>query len=199
MIRFALAVLMALAAATGSLSLVAAQSKPDLDALWNDLASPDAAKAFKAMGQLASLPDKTPAYFKERLKPISAADREQIKKLIEDLNSPQYAVRQKASAGLDKFGELAAPLLNDHLKQKPPLEVAKRIEIILEKLDGPVSDPNLLRALRAVEVLEWIGNGAAQDVAAELAKGAPGHRLTEAADDTVKRLQKLAKDAPEKK
>ena len=48
----------------------------------------------------------------------------------------------------------------------------------------------LLQMLRGVEVLERLGTREAAEALAALAKGAPGHRVTEDARDALARLQK---------
>jgi hypothetical protein len=170
--------------------------KPDakqLEKLWDDLASDDAAKAFKAMGQMAGVPAETVALLKSKLKPVDPADPKVVKQLLEDLNSDQYTVRQKASAQLEKLADLAGPALREKLESKPSLEMRKRIESLIDKLDGPVTLPDLLRSLRAVELLELIGTPEARQALVLLANGAPGHRMTEAAQGAVMRLDKRLK------
>jgi hypothetical protein len=49
------------------------------------------------------------------------------------------------------------------------------------------SDPDRLRALRSVEVLERVGSAEARSVLGELAKGASGARLTRDAAEAVRR------------
>jgi hypothetical protein len=170
--------------------------KPDakqLEKLWDDLASDDAAKAFKAMGQMAGVPAETVALLKSKLKPVDPADPKVVKQLLEDLNSDQYTVRQKASAQLEKLADLAGPALREKLESKPSLEMRRRIESLIDKLDGPVTLPELLRSLRAVELLELIGTPEARQALVPLANGAPGHRMTEAAQGAVMRLDKRLK------
>ena len=67
------------------------------------------------------------------------------------------------------------------------LELSKtgRRVLVVDKLAGPVTSPDLLQQLRAVEVLERIGTPEARALLQPLAKGAPGHRLTEAARGAV--------------
>jgi hypothetical protein len=166
-----------------------------LEKLWEELASDDAAKAFKAMGQMAAFPAETTALLKSKLKPVEPADPKELQRLLEDLNSDQYQVRQKASVQLEKLADLAGAALRAKLEAKPSLEMRKRIETLLDKLDGPVTLPELLRALRAVELLELIGTPAARQALEPLAKGATGHRVTEAAQGSVSRLDKRLKAA----
>ena len=80
------------------------------------------------------------------------------------------------------------------LKEKPSLEGRKRVEGILKKLNDieemkqPLP-PDEIRAIRAVEALEAIGNAEARKLLDTYAKGAPGARLTEEARKTVQRLK----------
>jgi WD40 repeat protein len=166
-----------------------AVSDASLDRLWNDLASGDAAKAFAAMGELAEAPADAPKYFNDRLQAVPVADPKRIDDLVMGLGSEQYTIRQKASAELEKLADIAVPALRAQLAKKPSLEMHKRLELLLKKINGPATDPEVVRALRAVEVLESIGTPQAQAVLEVLAKGAPAHRLTQAAADAHKRLQ----------
>jgi hypothetical protein len=74
------------------------------------------------------------------------------------------------------------------LAAKPPLEVRRRIEKVLAKLDGPVADPWRLRELRAVEVLEHVGTPDARHVLKTLAAGVPEARMTQEASASLERL-----------
>jgi WD40 repeat protein len=162
-----------------------------LDRLWADLASSDAVKAFAAMAQLTEVPAETPAYFKTRLQAVPVPDPKRIDALVADLNSDQYALRQKAMVELEKLADLAVPALREQLAKKASLEMCKRIELLLAKINGPAADPEMLRALRAVEVLEAIGTPPARLVLETLAQGAPAHRVTQAAAEALKRQRSL--------
>ena len=85
------------------------------------------------------------------------------------------------------------PFLRRALKQKPTLELRRRIEDVLASRPPLYSDnapPDRLRELRAVEVLEHIGSAEAQRLLAKLAAGAPSARLTREAQAARKRLDK---------
>src|SRR5207249_1470483 len=77
------------------------ETPKDLDKLWEQLASDDAAEAFRAMAALAKSPKEAVAFLKDHLKPIPPPDPKVIDKLITNLNSPQYNTRQKATAELE--------------------------------------------------------------------------------------------------
>jgi hypothetical protein len=120
-------------------------------------------------------------------------DPQHVLRLIADLDSAQFAVREKATAELEKFGEtVRTPLLN-RLAEQPNLEVRRRIETLLRKAEQP--SPESLRALRAVEVLEHIGSSEAKRVLQALAQGPAGSRLTMEAQASFDRLNKQANAA----
>ena len=87
-------------------------------------------------------------------------------------------MREKAREELEKLGDLAEPALRQTLANDPSLEIRKRVQAIVERLGGPVTQPELVQALRAVAVLEDIGTPEARRLLEELAKGAPEARLT---------------------
>jgi WD40 repeat protein len=165
----------------------------DLDGLWKDLADDDAGKAFKAIAAMTTAPAETAQFLKAQLKPVAPVDQKVLEKLMDDLNSEKYVVREKANVELEKLGDLAGPLLKQRLAAKPSLEMRQRIEKLIAKLNGPVQSPQVVQALRAIEVLERIGNREAMETLTVLAKGAPGHRITEDARDAAERLERLAK------
>jgi hypothetical protein len=109
---------------------------------------------------------------------------------IKDLDSEEFVVRDKASRALEALGEKAYPLLQKALTDAPSLEPRRRIEKLLGRLNYPLTSPNTIRELRAVEVLEHIGTAQARQVLRKLAEGAPGSRLTDAARASLERLAK---------
>src|SRR5262249_40528229 len=88
---------------------------------------------------------------RERLKnPV--LEEKRLKQLIADLDHKDFAVRQKASTTLATQGDAAEKALKDVLAKKPALEVARRIEEILEKLkQGPPAPGTVVQTLRAGE------------------------------------------------
>lgn len=160
-----------------------------LESLWADLGRPDAKAAFQALGELAAVPEDALSYLRGQLQPCPPVKADFISALIADLNHDRYPVREKATQDLQRLEGQAAAALNKALDGKLPPESAKRIQSILDKLDSPVTDPEKLRALRAVEVLERIGTTQAMEVLQYLEQGAPGARLTREAQEARLRLQ----------
>src|SRR5262249_5404273 len=107
--------------------------------------------------------------------------------VLADLDSTDYPRRQAASRRLATLADPAGPALRAALKADPSPEKRRRIEEALATLTG-VPPANVLRDLRGVEVLERIGTPEARQLLGELARGAPGARLTREAKAALERL-----------
>src|SRR5262249_21455521 len=153
------------------------------------LADEDATRAYQTIGALVGSPVQAVPLVKERLQPVSKPKIRAVTCWIAELDSDQFAVRQNARAELEKLGEQAEAALRTKLAEKPSLEVRQQIEQLLTKIEHSSES---LRALRAVEVLERIGNPEAKTVLETLATGTEGARLTKAAKESLARLNRLA-------
>jgi hypothetical protein len=166
--------------------------KPDVKAalndLWDDLACDDAPKAYRAMSSLASRGDKAAELIAEKVKPVPVVEQAVLAKLIEDLDSERFAVRERASKTLTSHGAAAQGALKEALKQKLSAETQQRIRELLSRLEVPPSG-NDLQQLRAVQVLEWAGGAMAKDALRKLAAGAPGATLTESARVSLRAIE----------
>jgi WD40 repeat protein len=171
-------------------------SPQELKAVWASLAEQDAAKAYDAICALTASPEHAVPFLREHLRPVVSADAKQLARLVADLSSAQFGVRDKATQELEELGELANPALRKALEGQPALEVRRRVERLLEKQEGPVTAPDTLRALRAVETLEHIGGSEARQALQELARGAPEARLTREARESLDRLSRSAAGKP---
>ena len=158
-----------------------------LEKLWTDLADPDAARGYKAVWKLAASPEESVDIFRNKLRPVAPVSQKYIKRLIEDLDSDQFKVRQQASEALEKLAELAESALLHALAQKPSLEGARRLEMLLEKSAKAESAPPALRASRAVAVLERAGTSEARQLLESFARGSPDAFLTRHAIAALKR------------
>ena len=155
-------------------------------ALWTDLGAENGAIAFKAMADLERQPVETIVFFKKPLKPIAPTDPKQVAQLLADFQSDAFAMRARAQRDLEQLGDLAVPALRELYEKPAPLETRRRLEELLPKLEGPARTPELLRLLRAVEVLQQIGTSDARQLLLSLADGAPQHRVTQAARDVLR-------------
>jgi WD40 repeat protein len=172
---------------------LAALSAQELKSAWADLGGEDAGKAYRAFRALARAPARSVPWLRERLRPTPGADEARLKKLIDDLGADAFAVREKASRELEKMEERAAGALRSALESQTDLEVRRRIERILRKIDRPAPSREQLLVLRAIEVLESAGTEQARKVLGHLAGGAPGARVTLAAKSALARMAQRTK------
>jgi WD40 repeat protein len=163
-----------------------------LDALWTDLADPDATRAFDAIRRLFTSPDQAVNLIQERVLPATLPDPQRLTQLLADLESDRFELRRQAEAELLGLGEWAEPALRKLLADDPPLDLRQRLERLLDKLARQVQIAGRMRDLRAVELLELIGSSQARQTLQSLAGGAPGARLTREAKSALERLTKLA-------
>jgi hypothetical protein len=112
----------------------------------------------------------------------------ELERAIADLNDERYPVRAKAFALLETQGELGALALRKALKDGMSLEMRRRVELLLSKFEQYVPPPNELRTLRALAVLERIGDAQARKVVGSLTRGSPEARLTQQARVTLLRM-----------
>jgi RNA polymerase sigma factor (sigma-70 family) len=161
-------------------------TREGVDRLWADLADADAGKAFRAMQVLRANGAQAVKLLKERLRPAAASDAKTIARLIADLDRDDFTARESASKELSELGELAEPALRAALNDKPSAEKRRRVEELLKRLDASNS-PELLRGVRAVEVLESLGTPAARQALQALSQGAAEARLTREANAALKR------------
>lgn len=169
-------------------------SRPPGDAqlitLWRDLASDDPATAYRAALALAEAPAQAVPFLRKNLSPVAAPDPARLGLLLADLDSEQFAARDRASAELARLGESAVPALRDALSRGPSPEANRRLKALLANVARLEPAADLLRDLRAVELLEQIGSIEARQLLESLATGVPDARLTQkarAARDRVSR------------
>lgn len=149
----------------------------ELEALWTDLADADAAKAWRAVWGLSDAPNDALAFLRGRVKPYTLASADVTRKLLTDLDSDSFAIREAAVKRLKELGPQAEPALRSALNDKPSLEQRRRIEDLLAAAPSPPSLEEL-RQLRALNVLEHIGTPEARRLLEDAAKGPPSAPLT---------------------
>jgi WD40 repeat protein len=165
-------------------------SSKNLTARWADLADSDAAKGQAAVWTLAAAARDSVPFLTEHLRPAAPPDNEKLARWITDLDSAEFADREKASRELERQAELAEPLLRKTLTGDPSPEVRRRIEALLSKLQAPIMSAETLRSIRVIETLEHIATPDARQLLQNLAEGAPEARLTREAKAALARLEK---------
>jgi WD40 repeat protein len=151
--------------------------------LWEDMASRDAGLAQRALWRLAATPDMEDFLAGQMARGTPARLRE----MLRDLDSDDFATREKAEQALAKAGEVAQPALEAALAGAVDLELRRRLERLLRPIerDGLLT----LRRHRAVLALEARGTPEARRLLRRLAGGEAVARLTQEAQAALQRLQ----------
>jgi WD40 repeat protein len=164
----------------------------DVKRLWADLGGHDGRRAYRAARALAGSPRLALPFLAERLRPVKAPEARLVARRLAELDSDDFATRQKANAELAGWGETVERDLERALRSKPSAEARRQLERLLKRLrsDSPLSAEEL-RILRAVEALEHAGTADAERLLRRLAGGAAPARLSREARAAVERLSRL--------
>jgi RNA polymerase sigma factor (sigma-70 family) len=163
-----------------------ALTPPQLESCWKDLAHEDAAKAYDAVSALVAAPEQAVPFLKKHLSPVPRQDAKIVARLIADLDSDDFVVRQRAAEELRKFGDTVASDLRKALDRKPSLEIRRRLQQLLEQSRDWTAER--LRDHRAIKALEHIGTRPAKEVLQHLSTGVPESLRTEEAKAALGRL-----------
>jgi hypothetical protein len=155
------------------------------------LSSPDAGAAYKAVCALAADPDGSLPQLEKRLtQKHPGPTTEEMAKLIVELDDEECCVRETATARLAQAGRAALRQLKEAAAKPGSLEVKRRAEKLLRKLDPTALPAEELVALRGVQALEYIGTPQARRVLEALARGR-SPRLAEEASQAVRRMDQM--------
>ena len=169
-------------------SSMSLRPSPDKSRWWDTLADRDAAKAFWAMGEMASDPVATVDLLGQAASVGGRGVKAPVA-LVAVLGDDDFKTRKKAEMDLSAMGIAAEPVLLTGLAKASDLEARRNLSRLLARLpEGPSEH---LRQLRAVEVLVNIATPEAKRLLDQLANGDPrvpltldaqrGHRLARAA------------------
>jgi WD40 repeat protein len=163
-----------------------------LDWLWHGMGSGNAREAYEAMCAFIATGSRLATVnCQEHLKPapgVTVGVRDRMAGLVAQLDSHKSAAREAAAKELlEKYAEVATPRLERALWGQPSAEVRRRAGKLLAELERPRS-PDILRRLRAVEVLEHIGTSEARHILESLATGEPTSRVTQEAKTSLERM-----------
>ncbi len=165
-------------------------SKPvSLASGWEALGRADAVRAARARAVFEDRPEEALSFLKERLEPARPLDSDRLSRLLRDLDSTNFQTRQKTIRELEALGPQVEMVLRETAAKPPNLEMRKRLDGLLQKIDGPLTHPETLRAVRAVEILESIGSPAARGLLESLSRGDDAARLTREARAALERLR----------
>jgi hypothetical protein len=172
-------------------------SREKLESLWTDLGDEDAIKAYRAIWKLAGDPEGALLLLRERIKPVEGLnDQGRLSRLISHLDDDRFRVRARASEELERLGHAAESALRDALRHQLSPESQRRIEMLLARLEGPVTGTEQLTSFRGLEVLEHIGAAEAVRLVEKLAEGAPDAKFTQETKRTLARMAKGGASVP---
>jgi len=159
----------------------------DVDRLWADLSTDDAAPAWKVLWHLLDHPDLANQLLMGRLRPVTSWKDTAI--VIGRLDHAKYAVREEAVRELAGRGAVIEGDLREALRSNPSVEQRERLQALLKKLDPAVPPSGeSLRGVRCVWLLERIGTLDAKKLLTEMATGSSGSRVTIEAKAALERL-----------
>jgi WD40 repeat protein len=176
-------------------------SDKELEGLWTDLESSDAVRAGRAVWTLAAAGPQTVSFLKMQFRPMAVrAKPEVVARLLADLDADDFPVRDKARKELQQLGEECEPALRQALAKQPSLQMRRSLQELLSQLEAARKEPvgEVLRGLRAVEVLEQIGTPEARQVLETLTRGrswsrrgtSSWFRVTEETQAALERLKR---------
>lgn len=172
-------------------------SEKELERCCAGLSSGDAGVAWKAVWALAGDPNASLPVLEKRLTAAKSRgpSAERIAELVRDLDSDTYAVREEAQVELARIGVHALPALQRALANPSSLEVRKRAQRLLARLDPTELPPEDLLAMRGVQALEYIGTREARRLLEQFASR-EGDRLADEAARAIQRLDRPARTLP---
>lgn len=168
----------------------------DLEPFWADLGSEETPRIYRALWTLAASPRETVPFLHDRFLPSTSADP-RIDRLIDDLNSDSFVVRDKAHQELEKIGPAAEPALRRTLANPASQEVRRRVERLLDrKNQRPIESPDVQRLLRVIKLLEHFGTPEARKELETLGKGMFGDTIAQEAKAALERLDRESVGTP---
>jgi hypothetical protein len=156
----------------------------ELTAHWAALRA-DARRSYRAMLALTAAPAQAVRFLRDKLKPVAAPDERRVAELVRKLDSDVFAEREAAARELKALGEAAEPAVRKALEGGLSAEARRRAREVLAEVGAGAER---LRVLRALEVLERIGDADARELLRRLAGAASGAWQTQEAGRSLRRL-----------
>jgi WD40 repeat protein len=156
---------------------------------WEDLGSLDAGRGAQAIATLVETPGQSIRWMRDHLLPAKSPDSKRIERLLGQLDSDTFAEREQASRELGQLGPDVEEALRRYLEGKRSVEARRRAQRLVQELEGPLSGPELLRQVRALEALEQLGDKQAVALLHTLTTGGRDAWLTREAKASLRRLR----------
>jgi WD40 repeat protein len=142
------------------------------------------------VAEVAAAGDTAVALLKNRLRPVPTPDLKSIRKQIALLGSEDDKVRQAALKELERVAASIEPLLNQAEDETASPQVLRGLEQ-LGKTRWYIKEPDQLRAVRGIQVLERIASPQARALLKGMAKGWSLARQTRYARQALARLERV--------
>lgn len=167
-------------------------SEKELQALYADLSSTDPVVSRKAFATLLVNDKQSVPFLTERVRTTALLKVDpRVTKLIADLDSDEFEVRESASDELARLGESIAPALRQALTTDVSYEVRSRITRLLKSLKEQTAlSPDFVRVFEALELLEQLATPEARTALAMLSKESLESRVLREVRGAVERLPK---------
>lgn len=123
-------------------------------------------------------PELTVSILAKEFAPVEPVNRDRLNKLMNDLESERFVIRQKATGELTKLGEGVIDELRRRRAATTSEDLRIRIERILNEIDQSFLKGKQLRIRRGMEILERIETPEAKQLLMKLSKGDPAAMLT---------------------
>ncbi len=161
---------------------------PPFSTLWDQLAHVEASVGQPALWEFVPLGNVGAGHIEKKVAEI-LVDPAAIDRWLTELSSPDFTTRDTARIELEKKGIWMEGRLRVSLKGTDNLESIRRIQKMLEKIQGRLPlEQERLRLRRIMAALEQIGTAEAIKTLKDLARGAPEKDLQVEAQETVVRM-----------
>jgi hypothetical protein len=159
-----------------------------LEQLWTDLNTDNDLRLQRVQQAFRTAPKAAVELFRKKMFPVSKEQSAKVEQWIARLDDPAFTVRDQTMKDLKAAAHEFAPLLQARHQQASAGETRNRLTFILKQMADEPRPAALVRALRAVSVLEQMATPEARQLLTALADGAPLARLTVEAREALRRL-----------
>ena len=170
-----------------------AAAAPAIEPLWNDLASADAERAWQAQWILRGYPRETLAWLKTHLQPSPRDQDQHIATLAGTAPRPTTSRRATPPCARCKSsvqGRRSSGSKTCCARRTAARKRCRRIQALLDAYRTEPLPAEELRQARAVQVLQWIGDGEIAALLETLAQGSALSRQTREVRSALKQLQR---------
>jgi WD40 repeat protein len=164
-------------------------SPKELAALWESMASADAAKAYRAIGELVEAAGEVEPFLKPALAKSPTPSAKEIGQMIVELDRLPAAAREKAAEDIARLGKRALPVIQKAMRANSSAEKGRRLATLFEEASKSEANLAQVRFLRAMEVLEHRATAPARQILRSIAEGDFEDLLTDEARASLDRLK----------